>query len=168
MKKLVLFIFILIIPIHSYSQKITKNTSDEFTGSSIVQTSDVDIANDFWCSVTKVNSVYILNLYFNGGNNTYTCDKDDELLLKLKSGEIISLKNRELATSELIKNTINGSYYSHFTISPKYIIDTEQLNKLKSNPIQTIRLSLSRKKADGVVNGKHAQKLMKLFNLFSI
>lgn len=168
MKKLVLFIFLLSLSLCSYSQKITKNTTDEFTGSSLVQTSDVDVTDDFWCSVTKVNSVYILNLYFNGGDNTYTSEKDDELLLKLKSGEIISLKNREIVSSELIKNTINGIYYSHFTISPTYIIDTEQLNKLKNNPIQTIRLSLSRKKADGVVTGKHAQKLMKLFNLLSI
>jgi hypothetical protein len=168
MKKLVLLIFLLFISLCSYSQKITKNTIDKFTGSSIVQTSDVDIADSFWCSITKVNSVYILNLYFNGGHNTYTSDKDDELLLKLKSGEIISLKNRELVTSELIQNTINGRYYSHFTISPTYIIDTEQLNKLKSNPIEIIRLSLSTKIADGDVTEKHAQKLMKLFNLFSI
>lgn len=167
MKNLALFIFFLFISLNLFSQKITKNTTDEFTGSSIVQTSDVDIANDFWCSLKKINSVCILNLYFNGGKNIYTSNKDDELLIKFTNGEIISLKNRELVTAELIQNTINGRYYSHFTISPTYIIDTEQLNKLKNNPIQTIRLSLSEKYADGAVNERNAKKLMKLFNLFT-
>lgn len=168
MKNLVLFIFFLSVSLNLFSQKITKNTTDEFTGSSIVQTSDVDISDDFWCSVKKVNSVYILNLYFNGGKSIYTSNKDDELLIKFISGEIISLQNRELVTSELIQNTINGRYFSHFTISPTYVIDSEQLNKLKNNPIQTIRLSLSGKYADGAVNERSAKKLMKLFNLFTI
>ena len=155
----------IVISIGLSAQKITKNTIDDFTGSHIIGTSDVSISDDFWCSMKKVNNVYYLNLYFSDGNNVYTSNQGDELLLKLEGGEIISLKNNKLVVSELIQNTVMGRMYSHFTISPTYEIDEVKLKVLKNTKILNVRLHFSDKYSDGLVKEKNSIKLMKMFSL---
>lgn len=164
MKKLVLMICVLF-SIGLSAQKITKNIIDEFTGSRIIETSDVDISNDFWCSMKKVNNVYFLNLYFNGGNNIYTMNQGDEFLLKLEGGGIISLKNNKMVVSEYVYFTVGSTTISHFTISPTFIIDEVTLKVLKNTKILNVRLHFSDKYSDGLVKEKNSIKLMKMFSL---
>ena len=168
MKRFILFLAILSICGSAYSQKITKNEKDAFTGSHVIETSYVTLSDGLPCSIRSVNGIHILLVSFNGGDEIYTMEKNAQFMFLLQNDSIVTLANLEDAVGEYRSLNVGSTYISHFLLKTKYDLSEEQIHELQTHKISNVRFYTTDGYIERKVSEKNAKKLLKLFNLINV
>lgn len=170
MKKTALIILILLTGIisKSFGQKLEENKKDDFTGNMIKRTSWENLfttmtANAFFrISLDGDNESFDFK-YQDG--SVFSIDKDQELLLKLDNGDVVTLKNYQYTT------TCKGCGARGFTgssaegIQVLYLLSKDQITQLKAHKIVKVRINTVEGFFDHDVKDKNAVKIQDCLNL---
>lgn len=143
MKKLFLFSLLSVFLSNLHVQKIVVN--DVKDGSQVILCSEerISSAMDRVAILSSLGSVtvneeqkYFLSLTFNSSTQSFSVEKGMKLLLKLKSGEILTLETNESVQSEA-KTDYSGGYVTNFNhLVVNYFISESDIEKLAGGVIK--------------------------------
>ncbi|MEZ3441533.1 hypothetical protein [Alistipes sp.] len=167
MKKLFFALVLIVMHEHSFSQKITVDKIDDFTGAHIVETSYAKISDGFNCTLRKIDGRCYFSTAYNCGDEIYSAKEGAEFMLKLNDGEIIILNNLEYAVADYWSSGA-PAYLSHFVLKTEYLLSPSQVAQLQSTEISVVRLYTSEGYIERIVSERNAKRLLKLFNLIKM
>ena len=171
MQKLILVILFIVSVNISFGQKLTKDETDDFTGSSIKETS--------WETFSKKSSFYSytsfqkiddriflkLKMVINGGRDAYYVDEGQVLFLRMDDEDIIKLNNPKSRRSSIGEGATWLAWSGVFGIELRFKIESEILKKLKTKLVSKIRIYTDDGYVESKVKEKQAKKFRKLIPL---
>ncbi len=134
-----LFFLLIFLPLLSFSQKVVDNRIDEFTHHAVKRTEYklliMDSKTTVYFSIRKVDSLYAMDFKMRVGNgHVFSISKGDELMFKLSTDSILTLKCLESVIScagcgakGLIESTAQG-------VTAIYIITKDQFEEITQHP----------------------------------
>jgi len=159
-KKILFILFLL--PILSQAQKIESDKTDEFEGFRAISTSLERLTKKgimsypfLQVSVTKYmdkKDTMISISFLSKSLYVTSTDKDSEIMIKLKSGKIIKLKNE--GSYDIVSSSDFFTMYSS--------LSEEDITVLTSEPVEKIRLSTSDSNIDIEIDEKNQGMIKKL------
>lgn len=165
MKKILLLALFSIIGLTAFSQKISRDEKDAFTGMHVVETNYVKICNGFTCALRSVDNGRYFLTGFNCGDEIYTIEKGADFMFKLEDNSVIKLSNIETSIAKYFSETIGSVHLSHFYLECQCLLGDDQLKKMQTTKITMIRFYTTDGYIERNVSDKSAKKLLKLFNL---
>ena len=110
MKKLLVFVFVFQFLNNSFSQKIIKSEIDQFTNEKKTKSNMLILGrgmnSSLGVSIRTINSAMILDLAINYPTNAAAITKDNSIMFKFDSGEIVNL-NTETSKIHIIQSYLN-------------------------------------------------------------
>lgn len=163
MKTLYLLIISIGVFTQSFSQKLVKNEIDEFTGKQLKKTEWASLTAGLQSielkqSLVKVDSSYAINIKLMEHDKYYSISKGNEFMLKLESGEIITLNCDSSKTSCLGCGATGfvGSQAPGLNIY--FPFTKEQLKIMQNSPVSKIRIYLNEGYQEFVIKEKSSKK----------
>jgi hypothetical protein len=171
MKKTTLIIILLLligITSKSFAQKIEESKKDDFTGKSIKRTSWENLfttmtANAYF-RISIVGDDESFDLKYQDGS-PFAIEADQELLLKLDDGEVLTLKNAQSTATCKGCGAKGLSGSGAEGIQVLYPMTKEQAGLLKAHKVVKVRITTLDKTFDGDVKDKNAEKIQACLNL---
>lgn len=150
------------------AQKLVENKIDEFTENSIKRTSwERFVQTALFTSnfrISKIDDNLFFELKMMDGS-VFSIDKDQKLMFKLEDNEIVKLPNLEF------KVTCEGCGAKGFAgslaqgIQVAYLINLEQIEKLKNNNAEKIRIYTNDGYREYEMKSKNYAKVKKALSL---
>jgi hypothetical protein len=169
MKKysLIAFIALVAVSFQAFGQKLEENKKDDFTGKLIKRTSWEQLCwsnSNGHCRFSLVGDSEFLDLKLMI-DKVFSIDKDQDLLLKLANGEIVTLKSQDYQNACLGCGATGLIGKQAEGLQTSYLITPEQVAKLKANKIVEVRIQTTEGYIDDNVKDKYAGKVIALLNL---
>jgi len=168
MKKL-LVLSLVLWPSITFSQKIEENKIDEFTKSNVLRTSweklVYSMKGTIFFRVSKIDNNTYLGIKMmlpgrSGRGDIFSISKDAELMLHLKTDEVVRIKNTEYATSGIGEGAKGFAGSSAWGIHANYTLPEDDRSKLADRAIDKIRVYTN----DGYVEFEISEKKSTLIN----
>ena len=161
MKKLLLLLLILA-GVNAYSQKIKEDAVDKFTKKRVIETSIVPIrptlSSPLSASIRSNGSSVFLTLW--GSNSGATViGTDDPAVFLFENDSTMKLFPTHIQSYEI--SSVSGNSFKH-----QYFVNIEELSRLKSNKVKSIRKYGTEYYTDFDIPGKNQGKLSELADLF--
>jgi len=168
MKKIA--ILLVLFSIQSFSQKLIQNEVDEFTGKKLKRTDWLTLDVGFMemevrYSLVKVDSTYAINIKIIEPHKYHSIDKDDELMFKLESGEIIQMHSDSSVRSCIGCGATGFIGSKALGLTAYFPFTDEQLNAMKQSPVSKMRLYLNRGYKEIIINEKKSNKFTESLKL---
>jgi hypothetical protein len=169
MKKILIFISVFVLSF-SFAQdcKLKKNEIDSFTKQKVLQTQSYAVFSEIGRSVTlefNLNqSLFIDFEYESQSSKVRLINESDNILFLLKDGSVISCSNSQFVDMERKDLLGMGSISSIYKM--KLAITLEELQRINSINIKTIRIENSEDPIDLELKDKRAIKVYKLLDCF--
>jgi len=153
---------------------LIKNEVDSFTGTSVKRTSFEEASDRYSLSASmynfirfsKIDNVYYLDFKtILAGGNVFAIDANDELMLKLSSGEILKLKALKFRTTCKGCGAEGLSGSGRQGMLQNYRISEEQVNQIINDLITDLRLYTTDGYIDEAVPPKDATNISKIAEL---
>lgn len=172
MKKTTLIILILLTGIisKSFGQKIEENKKDDFTGKLVKRTSWESLFSSSdgvaHFRVSEVGDDETIDLKLMLGGKVFSIEKDNEMMLKLDDGEVVTLACFQYAISSKGAGATGMNGSGAQGVQVMYPITKDQATQLKAHKIVKVRIVYTEGALDSDVNDKNATKLQLCFNFF--
>ena len=158
MKILILILSFIATSAYSQNCYYSKDEVDDMTGNSIIITKSKKIWNKLRARgperldvyVMKINNSKSLSLTLKLIGDPYSINEEDEVLIKIETGEVLKLINE---TSEVSDNVRNGSV-TQWAVNYLIMLEDEDIEKLSKFKIDKIRAYTS----DGYVDCEISKK----------
>jgi hypothetical protein len=170
MKKKTLLILIILVNItlRSIAQKLEENKKDDFTNDSIKHTSW-----ETFCSSFTINSHFRMSQINNQKtfdvkimlDKMFFIDEDAKMMLKLASGEVVTLQNLKAAKTCSGCGAIGFRGSEAPGIEVVYPMTKEDVEKLKANKVVKVRIYTSLGYLEEDVKDKNSEKIGKSLTL---
>ena len=154
----------------SIAQKIVKNETDEFTGSSIKQSdwNTLSMTRDLACyfRISQVNNKLRFDLKLNLAGKVFSIDKGQEIMFKLSNNEIVKLENVKytVTCNGCAAKGIVGSNTEGIQVT--YYLTQEKLKLLTDNEVVKVRVYTSEGYVEDSIKAKNYRKLKGALSLF--
>jgi hypothetical protein len=172
-KYFMLFVFVFVSS-YSFCQKIEENTVDEFTGNivkrtsweTLIKTHSFTVNTIMLYSISKIKDMVYLNVkMILTPDRVFSVAKDQELMMKLETGEVVKLSNLESAISCTGCGAYGFSGSGQLGVTLSYSVNAEQFTILLKNKIVKIRIYASDGYVEEEAKNKEVVKFQKALAL---
>lgn len=171
MKKLFMLTVLIFfgIVIQANGQKLAENKVDDFTNNSVKRTSwetiNMDMKFTAYFRLSKINDAMYFDLKMMIGGGVFAIGEDQELMFKLKDGQIVKLKNLEhtITCRGCGANGLSGSNAHGLKVS--YLITAEQAGLLTDSVVEKIRIYTTDGYVEDDLNSKTNSKIQRALAL---
>jgi hypothetical protein len=152
-----------------HGQKLSENEVDEFTGNTVMRTSwetlYASLKFTSYYRVSKINNDYYLDLKIVMNGAVFSIDEGAELMIKLKTSEIISLSNLEFKVTCLGCGAKGLAYSSAQGIQVSYKLSKSQIDELKKGIGTKLRIYTSKGYLEGNIKARNYKKFKNALGL---
>lgn len=161
MKNLLPFFVLIFFNTLCFSQKLTKNGEDEFTGNSVKETSVITMGKYMVFAKQINNNIEFIQLF--DSNSEYSMKPGDKFYFLFSDNSKLILEATQLAES-VEREPFQGQT-SKYRLIQVYALTPEQVNILQKNIVTKVRWENNIGNDNCNVTPRQAKKLLKTFNL---
>lgn len=175
MKLLLISLFIASSSLQSIAQRIVENKIDEFTGSTVITTSNHSLfvkglgTEGASYRLQKIDGITILRMRY-GRSKVFSVPEGGSIIFLLENGETFTMRSTDYRISE--PNSTSDALVPNWSASISYVSeDDPTLETLEANRVSKIRIYLSDEYEDYEIKPKIAailQRAVKLVNETSV